>query len=75
MTLEVQFDPTVAGAATGSLTIQSNSSTNGIAVVSLSASGVPHRVDLSSEAPSGSTVSIMSYNIYRLTSGSSAYRC
>ena len=74
VTLEVQFDPTVAGAATGSLTIQSNSSTNGMAVVSLSASGVPHRVDLSWEAPSGSTVSIMSYNIYRLTSGSSAYQ-
>ena len=39
VTLNVQFDPTAAGAATGQLTIQSNSSTNGTAVVSLSGTG------------------------------------
>ena len=39
MTLNVQFDPTATGAATGQLTIQSNSSTNGIAVVNLSGTG------------------------------------
>ena len=39
MTLNVQFDPTAAGAVTGQLTIQSNSSTNSTAVVSLSGIG------------------------------------
>ena len=39
MTLNVQFDPTAAGAATGQLTIQSNSSTNSTAVVNLSGTG------------------------------------
>ncbi len=39
MTLNVQFDPTAAGAATGQLTIQSNSSTNSTAVINLSGMG------------------------------------
>ena len=39
LTLKVQFDPTTAGAATGQLTIQSNSSTNGTAIVHLSGTG------------------------------------
>ena len=39
VTLNVQFDPTAAGAATGQLTIQSNSSTNSTAVVNLSGTG------------------------------------
>ena len=39
VTLNVQFDPTTAGAVTGRLTIQSNSSTDGTAVVSLSGIG------------------------------------
>lgn len=38
-TVTVQFDPTTAGAATGQVTITSNSSTNPSAVVSLSGSG------------------------------------
>ena len=47
MTLDVHFDPTTAGAATGLLTIQSNSSTNGTAVISLTGTGTPPEVDLS----------------------------
>ena len=39
VTLNVQFDPATAGAATGQVTIQSNSSTNGTAVVQLSGTG------------------------------------
>ena len=39
VTLQVTFAPTVAGAATGALTINSNSSTNPIATVSLSGTG------------------------------------
>jgi hypothetical protein len=38
-TLSVEFDPTAAGAATGQLTITSNSSANGTAVISLSGTG------------------------------------
>ncbi len=39
VTLNVQFDPTTTGAASGQLTIQSNSSTNSTAVVNLSGTG------------------------------------
>ena len=39
VTLNVQFDPTAAGAATGQLTIRSNSSTNSTAIVNLSGTG------------------------------------
>jgi hypothetical protein len=40
-TLAIQFDPSVAGAASGTLTIASNSSTNGSAVIALGGTGVP----------------------------------
>ncbi len=40
-TLTVQFDPTTAGAATGRLSLTSNSSTGSSTVVSLSGTGVP----------------------------------
>jgi hypothetical protein len=39
MTLQVQFKPTATGSATGNLTISSNSSSGGTAVVSLSGTG------------------------------------
>jgi hypothetical protein len=38
-TLNIEFDPTAVGAATGQLTISSNSSTNGTATISLSGTG------------------------------------
>jgi hypothetical protein len=77
--LEVQFDPTAAGAAAGQLIIQSDSSTNATAVVSLSGTGenatsAAHQVDLSWNAPSSSTVPIVGYNIYRSTGSSSTYQ-
>jgi hypothetical protein len=77
VTLEVQFDPTVTGAATGQLTIQSNSSTNSTAVISLSGTGVnvtPSEVVLTWQAPSSSTDPIAGYSIYRSTGGSAAYQ-
>jgi hypothetical protein len=74
VTLNVQFDPTTTGVATGQLTIQSNSSTNGTAVISLSGTGTPPEVDLSWDAPSGSTDPVAGYNIYRSPGGSSAYQ-
>jgi hypothetical protein len=76
VTLDVQFDPTATGAATGQLTIQSNSSTNSTAVISLSGTGASaqHQVDLNWDAPSSSPVPIVGYNIYRSTGGSAAFQ-
>jgi hypothetical protein len=74
--LDVRFDPAAAGAATGQLTVQSNSSTNSVAVCSLNGAGnaVTHEVDLSWEAPATVAVPIVGYNSYRSTGGSSTYQ-
>jgi hypothetical protein len=71
VTLKVQFDPTTAGAATGTLTISSNSTTGSAAQVSLSGNGtaVQHQIDLSWDAPSSSADPVAGYNIYRSTNG------
>ncbi len=47
LTLQLQFDPTTAGALTGQITIKSNSTTGNSAVVGLSGTGVgvAHEVD------------------------------
>jgi hypothetical protein len=74
LTLDVQFDPIVSGAATGSLSIQSSSSTNGTALVGLSGAGIPHQVALSWDPPGSFTFPIASYNTYRLTADGSAYQ-
>jgi hypothetical protein len=73
VTLKVQFDPTIAGAATGTLTISSNSTTGSTAQVSLSGNGtaVQHQIDLSWDAPSSSADPVAGYNIYRSTNGGS----
>ena len=75
VTLNVMFDPTVTGAVSGQLTITSNSSTNGTAVIPLSGTGVAasYSVDLSWLAPTSSPDPVVGYNIYRAPSGSSAY--
>src|SRR5579859_2075086 len=62
------------GPATGSLSIQSTSSTDGMAVISLSGAGLPHQVALSWDPPGISTVPIASYKTYRLIAGGSAYQ-
>jgi fibronectin type 3 domain-containing protein len=73
LTLQVQFKPAAAGAATGQITISSNSSSGGTTVVTLSGTGtaVAHEVDLSWNPPSSSPDPVVGYNIYRsLGSGS-----
>jgi fibronectin type 3 domain-containing protein len=58
---------------TGQLTIQSNSTTNATAIVTLSATGqaaAAHEVDLSWSAPASSTDPVAGYNIYRSTGSS-----
>ena len=75
-TLNVQFDPATSGAATGQLTITSNSSTNGTAVISLSGTGevLSHQVDLTWNAPSSPSDPIAGYNVYRSSNGGSSYQ-
>jgi hypothetical protein len=69
LTLQLQFDPTTAGALTGQLTISSNATTGSSAVVSLSGTGtaVAHQVNLNWDAPASSPEPVMGYNIYRST--------
>ncbi len=73
-TLTVQFDPTVAGAASGQLTISSNSTTGSTTTVALSGTGAAasHEVDLYWNAPSSSPDPVAGYRVYRAT-GSGAY--
>jgi Abnormal spindle-like microcephaly-assoc'd, ASPM-SPD-2-Hydin len=74
-TLGVEFDPTVLGAAAGTLTITSTSSTNGTAVIAVTGTGTAasYAVDLSWDAPTNSTDPVAGYNVYRSPSGGSTY--
>jgi len=74
-TLGVQFEPTSTGAATGQLTIKSNSTTNSTAAIALTGTGTAasYSVDLGWDAPVDSAVPIAGYNVYRAVSGSSSY--
>jgi len=76
-TLDIQFDPTSAGSASGAVTISSNSSTSGTTTVSLSGIGTDttaYEVNLSWDAPDDSSATISGYSVYRAASGSSAYQ-
>jgi Abnormal spindle-like microcephaly-assoc'd, ASPM-SPD-2-Hydin len=72
-TLQLKFDPSTAGALTGQITISSNSTSGGTAVVTLSGTGtaVAHEVDLSWDAPTSSPDPVAGYNVYRATGGGS----
>ncbi len=67
LTLQVQFDPTSIGNASGQLTINSNSSSSSTAVVTLSGVGtsIAHQVGLSWDAPVSSPDFVAGYHIYR----------
>ena len=73
-TLTVQFDPTTAGAASGKLTLTSNSSTGSTITISLTGTSTAPQVELSWNAPSSSTDPIAGYNIYRSTGSSTSYQ-
>lgn len=75
-TIGVEFDPTVAGAASGTLTVSSTSASNGTATVALTGTGTAatYTVDLTWDAPVDSPVSVAGYNVYRALSGSSSYQ-
>ncbi len=75
-TLDLQFDPTTAGAATGSVTITSNDPTQGTVTIDLTGTGVvavSYEVQLTWDAPTSSTDPVVGYNIYRAT-GSGPYQ-
>lgn len=76
VTISVLFDPTVAGAASGTLTIVSTSLTNPTTIVSLSGTGVvaiAYAVNLTWDAPANSATPVAGYNVYRSPSGASTY--
>jgi hypothetical protein len=73
-TLSVQFDPTTAGSASGTLTIVSTSSTNSTNVLSLSGTGSSMQVNLTWSAPSSSPDPVAGYNVYRAPSGGTSYQ-
>ncbi len=74
-TLNVQFDPNVAGAATGQLAIASNCSMGSPMGVSLSGTGATtsYQVNLNWDAPTSSPDPVAGYNVYRAPSGVSTY--
>jgi hypothetical protein len=74
-TLTVQFDPTAAGAATGTLTIANTSTNNASDVITLTGTGVTgtYEVNLSWDAPTASSVPVSGYNVYRSPSSGSSY--
>jgi hypothetical protein len=74
LNLTLQFDPTMRGEATGLLTISSDSPSNPSTVITLTGTGSTLRVDLTWNAPADSTDPIAGYNVYRASSGTSAYQ-
>jgi hypothetical protein len=75
VTLALEFVPSVAGAATGQLTIASNATTGGTMVIAVSGTGaVPYEVNLTWDAPASSPDAVAGYNVYRTLSGASSYQ-
>jgi hypothetical protein len=72
--LTLVFAPTATGAASGQLTITSNSSANPTATVLLSGNGTQHIVDLNWKAPAASSDPPAGYHVYRSISGANAYQ-
>ncbi len=73
-TLSVQFNATVAGPVSGTLTVSSNSSTNSVVTVPLTATGETVQVNLAWSVPTSSTDAVAGYNVYRSPSGGTSYQ-
>ena len=67
LSLNLEFDPAVTGTVSGQLAITSDSSSNPGATVKLTGDGIPstHQVNLSWDAPNGSSDPVAGYHIYR----------
>lgn len=75
VTLQVEFLPTVAGAATGQITVTSNATTGGTMVIPVTGTGtIPYEVDLTWTAPVSSADAVVGYNVYRTLSGTTSYQ-
>jgi len=74
-TLDVEFDPTTSGSASGTATVTNNGS-GGTATVVLTGTGqaASYEVELSWDAPSGSSDPVSGYDVYRSVSGSTSYQ-
>jgi hypothetical protein len=75
-TLDVVFDPTVSGSATGQLTITSTSATNGTMVLALTGTGTTaaYQLQLNWDAPSNSAEPVAGYNVYRASGSSNNFQ-
>ena len=73
-TLNVQFDPTTAGAASGELAIISTSSSIAVAQLSLSGTGVTQKIELKWNAPASSGNPVAGYDIYRSTGTNNSFQ-
>jgi hypothetical protein len=76
VSVQVKFDPTAVGVASGTLTFKSNSATGSTSTVSITGTGttVKHQVTLDWSAPSNSPVPVTDYRVYRATGTSSSYQ-
>ncbi len=74
-TMEVEFDPTTSGSATGAVTLTTNTSA-GSASIALTGTGqaASYEVQLSWVAPTNPSVPIAGYYVYREVSGASSYQ-
>lgn len=73
--LQVEFLPSVAGIASGQITIASNATTGGTLIIPLSGTGaIPYAVSLSWAAPASSSDAVAGYNVYRSLNGTPAYQ-
>ena len=75
-TLDLEFDPKVAGAVVGILKIVSNSSTSTLHEVALTGTGAStaYQVNVSWTAPASPPVEISGYRIFRATGTSTTYQ-
>lgn len=71
--IQVNFDPTVAGNATGAVTVVSNALTSPVQTVACSATATNGAVNLTWNAPTGGTDPVVGYNAYRAAQGSSVF--
>ena len=73
-TLYVQFDPTAVGTASGTVTLTTNASPS-TATIGLGGTGqsVAYEVNLTWNAPTGTSVPVAGYNVYRATAGSTSF--
>lgn len=76
-TLNVEFDPTAAGADTGSVTLTTNATAGSTSAVGLTGTGeaaAGYHVSLSWDAPSTSSPAVSGYHIYRASGSSGSYQ-